>query len=208
MPTEATRVGGAPLDPETGIQYEAGIRLRLLNDRVSLNAAVYQITRDDVSVSDPQNPSFQISIGEQRVRGLELSAQARPADRFNIYAAYALTDSETTKDTNVSFVGERLRNVPRHTFALDASYEATDRLAFGATANHVGERGGDIQDSFRLPAYWRVDLRAAYQLHKNLRLIGAVQNALDDEIYSHAFSLYEVFPASGRTFKLSLETRL
>ncbi|HYE45646.1 MAG TPA: TonB-dependent siderophore receptor [Caulobacter sp.] len=205
VPTQGTRVGGAPLDPETGVQYEAGLKARAWNGRLSATAAVFQLTRADVSVSDPANPSFQISIGEQRVRGLELSAVATPVPSLTLYAGYAFTDSETTEDTNAALVGKRLRNVPSHTFALDAAYQAAERLEIGGTANYVSERSGDLEETFELPAYWRVDLRAAFQASQNVRLVAAVQNVLDEEIYSHAFSLYEVFPAAPRTFKLSIE---
>lgn len=204
-PTEGTRVGGEPLDPETGVQYEAGLKAQFWDGRASASVAAYQLTRADVSVSDPVNPSFQISIGEQRVRGIELSAAVQPADGLNIYAAYAFTDSETRKDTDAALVGKRLRNVPEHTLAVDASYAVNDRLDLGATANYVGKRSGDLQETFDLPSYWRVDLRAGYRVTDNLRVVAAVQNAFDDDIYSHAFSLYEVFPAAPRTFKLSLE---
>lgn len=203
VPTEGTEVGGAPLQPETGVQYEAGVKAG--RDRLSMTAAVFQLTRANVSVGDPANPSFQISIGEQRVRGLELVAQATPISRLRVYAAYALTDSETTKDTNAALVGKRLRNVPRHTLAFDAAYQANERLTLGGTVNYVGARSGDLEETFKLPSYWRADLRAAYQATKTLKLVAAVQNVLDEDIYSHAFSLYEVFPASPRTFKLSLE---
>lgn len=204
-PTEGTRVGGEPLDPETGVQYEVGLKAQFWSGRASVNAAAYQLTRANVSVSDPANPSFQISIGEQRVRGLELSAAVKPMERLNIYAAYAFTDGETTEDTDAALVGKRLRNVPEHTLALDASYAVSDRLDVGATANYVGKRSGDLEETFDLPSYWRVDLRAGFQVADELRFVAAVQNVLDEDIYSHAFSLYEVFPAAPRTIKVSLE---
>lgn len=205
VPTEGTAVGGAPLKPETGVQYEAGAKADLWDKRVSMTAAVFQLTRANVSVGDVANPSFQISIGEQRVRGLELSAQATPTAKLRLYAAYALTDSETTEDTNTALVGKRLRNVPRHTLAFDGSYQVTQRLTVGGTINHVGERSGDLEETFQLPAYWRADLRTTYQATQRLKLVAAVQNVFAEDIYSHAFSLYEVFPAAPRTFKLSLE---
>lgn len=206
VPTEGTSVGGAPLKPETGVQYEAGVKTDLWHDRLTMTAAIYQLTRANVSVGDPANPSFQISVGEQRVRGLELLAQATPAPKLRVYAAYAYTDSETTEDTNTALVGKRLRNVPRHTLAFDGAYQASERLEIGATANYVGERSGDLEETFELPSYWRVDLRAAFQATDNLKIVAAVQNVFDDDIYSHAFSLYEVFPAAPRTFKLSVTT--
>lgn len=205
VPTEGTEVGGAPLKPETGVQYEAGVKADLWDKRVSMTAAAFQLTRSNVSVGDPANPSFQISIGEQRVRGLEVSAHAAPTPELRFYAAYALTDSETTEDTDAALVGKRLRNVPRHTLAFDGSYQASQQLTLGGTVNYVGRRSGDLEQTFQLPSYWRVDLRAAYQATANLKAVAAVQNVLDENIYSHAFSLYEVFPAAPRTFKLSLE---
>lgn len=205
LPTEGTRFTGEPLPPETGVQTEIGLRSNFAEGRLSTTLAAYEIIRGDVSVSDPAHPSYQISIGEQRVRGLEATARWMPTDRSSVYLAYAFTDSETTEDTDATLVGRRLRNVPRQTFAADGAYDFDNGLSIGTTVNYVGRRSADLYESFELPDYWRVDARAAYRFSPRVRLTAAVENLTNARIYTHAFSLYEVFPAAPRTWRVGVE---
>lgn len=205
LPTEGTLFTGEPLPPETGVQTEIGLRSQTADGGLSATVAAYELTRGDVSVSDPAHPSYQISIGEQRVRGIEASVQWLPTERSRLYLAYAYTDSETTEDTDAALVGRRLRNVPRQTFAADAAYDFDNGVSVGATVNYVGRRSADLYETFELPDYWRVDARIGYRLSPRTRLTAAVENLTDARIYSHAFSLYEVFPAAPRTWRVGLE---
>ena len=205
LPTEGTLFTGEPLPPETGEQIELGLRSQFADGRISTTLAAYEITRGDVSVSDPTHPSFQISIGEQRVRGVEATARWLPTDRSSIYLAYAFTDSETTEDTDSALVGRRLRNVPRQTFAADGAYDFDNGVSFGTTVNYVGRRSGDLYETFELPDYWRVDARVGYRFSPRARITAAVENLTNARIYSHAFSLYEVFPAAPRTWRVAID---
>jgi len=205
LPTEGTLFTGEPLRPETGVQTEIGLRSKLADGRISTTLAAYEITRGNVSVSDPAHPSYQISIGKQRVRGLEATARWQPTERSSLYLAYAHTDSETTADTDPALVGRRLRGVPRNTFAADVSHDFDDRFSIGATINYVGRRSADLYETFDLPAYWRVDARIGYRFSPHMRLTAAVKNLTDARIYSHAFGLYEVFPAAPRTWRVGVD---
>lgn len=205
LPTEGTLFTGEPLPPETGVQTEIGLRSKFADGRVSTTLAAYEITRGDVSVGDPAHPSYQISIGEQRVRGLEATARWLPTDRSSLYLAYAYTDSETTEDTNALLVGRRLRGVPRNTFAVDGAYDFDNGVSVGTTVNYVGRRSADLSETFELPDYRRVDARLGYRVSPGLRFTAAVENLTDARIYSHAFGLYEVFPAAPRTWRVGAE---
>lgn len=205
LPTEGTLFTGEPLPPETGVQTEIGLRSKFADGRISTTLAAYEITRGDVSVGDPAHPSYQISIGEQRVRGVEATARWLPTTRSSVYLAYAYTDSETTADTDTTLVGRRLRGVPRNTFAADGAYDFDNGFSVGATVNYVGRRSADLYETFELPDYWRVDARIGYRLSPRLRFTAAVENLTDERIYSHAYGLYEVFPAAPRTWRVGVE---
>lgn len=205
LPTEGTLFTGEPLPPETGVQTEIGVRSELAGGRFTTSVAAYEIVRADVSVGDPTHPSFQISIGEQRVRGLEATAHWLPTDRSSVYLAYAYTESETTEDTDATLVGRRLRGVPRGTFAADSAYDFDNGVSIGTTLNYVGRRSADLYETFELPAYWRADARIGYRISPRTRVTAAVENLTDERIYTHAFSVYEVFPAAPRTWRVGVE---
>lgn len=208
LPVLGTVFGGRPLDPETGTQYEVGWKAAF--DRWSLTVAAFDVTRADVSVADRENPGFNISIGEQTARGVELSVDARITDAWRLYAGYAYTDTEVTEDTEGT-KGNALRNVPKNTFALITQYDLESVLpgiSLGANLNFVDQRPGDIQNSFELPSHWQLDLSAAYRYSDHLSIRLQLDNATDEDVYTAAWSVAEVWPGAPRTWRVSVSTRL
>jgi iron complex outermembrane receptor protein len=211
LPVSGVTSEGRALEPETGVQYELGARARILDGALTVGAALFHLKRGNVAVSDRDDPSALISIGEQVSKGLELSVEARPVEGLELYAGYALTDAETTEDTNAGLVGKRMRNVPRDSLALRASYEmkggAARGLRFGGIGTYTGDRAGDLEDSFELPGYWRFDAFAQYPITDLVRIGASVENLTNRRYYTHAYSLFEVWPGAPRTWKLDLTTR-
>lgn len=211
LPVEGLTADGAPLDPETGTQYELGAKAVLLGGRLAFDAALFHLKRGDVAVSDRDDPSALIAIGEQVAKGFELAATARPVDGLSLHAGYAYTKARTTEDTNAALVGKRIRNVPRHSLVLRGDYALTAGplagLTVGGSATYTGGRAGDLEDSFELPSYWRLDAQASYALTDAVRLGAAVENLADKRYYTHAYSLFEVWPGAPRTWRLWVSTR-
>lgn len=211
LPVSGVTSEGRALEPETGVQYELGARARVLNGALTIGGALFHLKRGNVAVSDRDDPSALISIGEQVSKGFEFMLQARPIDGLDLYAGYALTDAETTEDTNADLVGKRIRNVPRHSLALRASYEVqagpVRGLRFGGAGTYTGERAGDLEDSFELPSYWRFDAFADYPVSNHVTVGASVENLTDRRYYTHAYSLFEVWPGAPRTWKVNLTTR-
>lgn len=211
LPVQGTTASGSPLKPETGTQYEVGAKARLLDGRLSLNGALFHLERGNVAVSDRDSPSALIAIGKQVAKGFELSVDAQPIDGLSLYAGYAYTDAKTTEDTNEALLGKRIRNIPRHGIVLRGDYEvgagAFKGLRVGGSGSYTGKRAADIDDSFELPGYWRFDAQAGYAVNDAIRLNASIENLFDKRYYSHAFSLFEVWPGAPRTWKVSVTTR-
>lgn len=208
MPVLGTVFGGRPLDPETGTQYELGVKAAF--DRLSLTVAAFDVTRADVAVADRDNPGFNLSIGEQTARGIEVSIDTRITDAWRLYAGYAYTDTEVTEDTEGT-KGNTLRNVPKNTFALITQYDLESVLpgfSLGANLNFVDARPGDIENSFELPSHWQLDLNAAYRYSDRVSIRFQLDNATDEDVYTAAWSTAEVWPGAPRTWRVSLSTRL
>lgn len=214
VPVLRNNVDGRPLAPETGTQYEAGVKARL--GGLNATAAVFHLTRGNVAVSDRDNPAFFLTIGEQVAKGVEISVDGKITPEWSIYAGYGYTDAKTTRDTQapgqVNREGLRLRGVPKHSFVASTNYAFSDGplngLSFGGTVNHVGKRFGDIDEGFILPSYWRVDATLAYKLSENVALRLNIDNLFDDAIYSTGYSLFEVWPSTPRTYRATLSFSL
>jgi iron complex outermembrane receptor protein len=166
-PNSATTVGGDTLEPEKGEGYEVGVKAELLERRLSATLAYFDITKQNVAVTDPLFPLFSIATGEQRSQGVELDVTGQIRPGWNIIAAYAYIDAEVTADTNPDIVGNRLFNVPKHSASLWTTYEIQrgnwQGLGFGIGFNYVGEREGDLDNSFEVDSYFLTNAAIFYR---------------------------------------------
>lgn len=210
LPVSGLTASGAPLDPETGVQYEIGAKASFWSGRLVATGSLFRLERQDVAVSDRDNPSALAAIGEQRAEGVDVSARL-VMNGWAVQTGYAYTRAKTTEDTNTALVGMPIRNVPRHSFALHAGYHfdegALGGLRIGGSSTYVGTRSGDIEGSFELPSYWRTDLYMDYEVTRRLTVGLRVDNVADKRGYTHAFSLFEVWPDAPRTTSFTVSYR-
>jgi len=111
---------GAPFGPQTGHQWEVGVKLAAIGGLTS-TLSFFDIELSNVLTPDPSDPFFRVPTGEQRARGVELINSWQPIDNFTLLASYAYTDAEVTED-NVIEPGTPLDNVPEHSGRIWARY--------------------------------------------------------------------------------------
>ena len=92
--TLSLAVNTADLAPEENETFELGTKWLVNDGRLTLNAAVFQITKLNARVPDPINAAFNILGGNQRVRGFEMGVQGYLTDRWEIFAGYAFLDNK------------------------------------------------------------------------------------------------------------------
>ena len=185
-PARGTFLFGTALDnlfePERGRQFEVGVKADL-NNRLSATLALYDLTRTNVLVTDPNDEDIQIQTGEQNSRGVELSLAGEILPGWNIFAGYAYTDARITKDTSFE-IGSRLQSVPDHTFNVWTTYEIQKGnlkgLGFGLGLFFVGDRAADLPNTYDIPSYLRTDASIFYNRDK-LRLGVNFKNLFDLE---------------------------
>jgi len=190
-----TAFDNALFEPERGTQYEVGIKADWLDRRLSTTLALYQITRSNVLTTDPDNPNFSVQTGEQRSRGIELDVVGEILPGWKIAAGYAYTDAEITED-NVYEIGNRLNNVPEHAVSLWTTYEiqtgSLKGLGFGLGVFYVGERQGDLDNSFEVPSYTRTDASIFYR-RDNFRVGLNIENLFDVTYFETSESSLRVY---------------
>ncbi|WP_250123544.1 TonB-dependent receptor [Chroococcidiopsis sp. CCMEE 29] len=166
-PNFGTTVEGDILEPTRGTQYEVGVRGELFEGRLTTNLAAYYLTKSNIAATDPDNEDFSIATGEQRSRGIELDVIGEILPGWNIIASYAYTDAEVTEDEGSPLEGNRLAGVPKHAASLWSTYEIQSGnlqgLGFGLGLFFVGERQGDLDNSFEVPSYIRTDASLFYR---------------------------------------------
>ncbi|GGH73775.1 iron complex outermembrane receptor protein [Filimonas zeae] len=90
------------LKPQQANQWEGGVKLDVLKNRLSVTASYYNIeldkaTRTEVVVRDNKNYNVTIQDGTQKSRGYEVEVIANPANGLNIIAGYGHNYSKLTK---------------------------------------------------------------------------------------------------------------
>ncbi|WP_256997519.1 TonB-dependent siderophore receptor [Gloeobacter morelensis] len=157
---------GTPFVPTRGTGYEVGAKADLLAGRLFVNLALFKITKTNVLTPEPTNPSFSIQVGEQESQGVEFDITGEILPGWNVIASYAYTDAKISRD-NTFPVGNRLPIAPLHGGSFWTSYRVPDRplegWGIGAGVFAVGERFGDLANSFSLPGYTRVDAALYYR---------------------------------------------
>lgn len=186
VPNGADSDTGKTLDPEHSMGSEIGVK-HLWNDQFSLAAALFDIRKENVAVSDN---GVTRTVGEAGSQGLELTVSGQLTDRLSLLGAYAYTDTEVLKDT-AGTQGNRLSNAARHTASLYLAHDLNNapelgNWRLGGGVRYVGEREGDADNSFQLDAYTVADAFIGWDtpwLGDNLHLQLNAKNLFDTTYY-------------------------
>ncbi|WP_180900741.1 TonB-dependent siderophore receptor [Martelella soudanensis] len=110
------------IDPERGEQYEVGVKYAPLAFPALFSASVYDLTKTNITVTNPAT-NMQESIGEARVRGIDLEAKAELMNNISLTAAYSYMMSEIVENGSGGNVGNELSFVPNNVASLWVDYE-------------------------------------------------------------------------------------
>ena len=167
VPNEETDAEGQPLEPETGEGFDLGIKGDIIANRLSGTLAYFNITKQNIATTDPNDPLNSIATGEQQSQGVDLELSGRIMPGWNIIASYAYIDGEVTEDNDPELLGSRFSGIPEHSASLWTTYELQSKnlqgLGFGAGFNFVGERQGEIPNSFEVDSYFLVNAAVFYR---------------------------------------------
>ena len=202
----APAADGRTFDPQTAEQFEAGVKTQLFDRRLTGTLAYYHLTKDNILVNDLSTADpFDKIANKQRSQGIELDISGYITDSFSVIASYAFTDTRILKDYSGATAGNRLANVPKHAGSVWLRYDVKkfaplNGLSFGLGVFAAGKREGDIQNTFQLPGYARLDAFAAYRMKLGpTRLTAQInaRNILDKRYYESTDPDSNVAPRLG-----------
>jgi iron complex outermembrane receptor protein len=202
--------GQPPFPPETGKQYEAGVKADFFNKRVSASTAFFNITKTNILTLLPGG-IYAVPLGEVRSRGVELDVNGRLNRYWSVVATYDHDDAIIVKGANVNAFstgtpGNRLESVPANAGNLWLKYDfgqVLHGLTLGTGLAAVGQRQGDNANDFQLPGYARFDAMIGYHFApeflrhaKSVSLQLNIRNVLDKTYYesSTGFGTYNPDP--------------
>ncbi|MFC5386973.1 TonB-dependent receptor [Aquamicrobium segne] len=198
----------ANLDPEKNVSYEIGTKWDVLDERLSLTAALFYTEKTNQRANDPTTGQAAL-IGNSRAKGIELGVAGNITDRWQVFGGYTYTDAKLVDDAKLvnSNDGNRLKFIPAHTFSVWSTYDVTEKLTMGGGAYYMSERFMDDANTKALPSHWRVDLMAAYKVNENFDLQLNINNLFNETIYDASHVGIFGILAPGRSAHLKATAR-
>jgi iron complex outermembrane receptor protein len=194
LPVMGVTANNSQLDPETGKQYEVGLKYEPPGSNSLYTIALFDLTKQNVT----ENVNgFSRQEGEVRSKGVELEAKTEITEGFNLISSYTWNDVEVT-ESDVGNKGNTPFRVPEHMASIWGDYivqgGALAGLRIGGGTRYVGSTFGDSANSFKVDSYTVVDALVAYQLGKlDASLDGAevslnATNLFDEDYVAGCFS--------------------
>ena len=164
-----------PRRAEESTQFELGAKQRLLDGRLNLNVALFQLTKENIAI--PDNSGITRQNGDQESRGLEIEIAARPAPDWHLFATYALLDAELTQFNEFVFVPsaegftpqlfERSGNVPAfapdHLLTLWTARDLPYNFTLGVGARFVDSQFIAADNAFAIDSALTFDTSLTYR---------------------------------------------
>jgi len=192
---------GEVLAPFKSEQYEAGVKVDF--GSVTTTAAVYEISRPSLVGTAPGAQSYG---GEQRNRGLELSAFGEIKRGLRAMASVAFVDAKLVKTNNGVNQGKTPAGVPNSTLSAGLDWDTPWVQGLSLNGRVIHTAGAYLTDAntLRFDSWQRYDIGARYATKvagKPVVLRGAIENVFDKNYWLTAGTYVGV--GSPRTVVLS-----
>ncbi|MDX2027769.1 MAG: TonB-dependent receptor [Alphaproteobacteria bacterium] len=187
FPAELRLVPNTDFEAERVTAYEMGYRNQLTPE-LSVDLAGFYNDYTYLSTLNfltPQliSPPFLFPItstngGRGNTQGIEASVDWRPLDNLQLAASYSLVQIHLIgPPSNVAINSTAaIEQSPSQQANFVSRWDITDRIALDSTLYYVGAVPG-----FKVPEYWRLDMRLGWQILDGLEFSLVGQNLLQGE---------------------------
>jgi iron complex outermembrane recepter protein len=182
--SEATQNGVEA--PESGLQYEAGVKVAALNDRVLITAAGFHVMRNNVFSLMSDIPVF----NDQLTQGGEGSVQLVMNRRWRVNAnTTGMHASLTDNPSNPAATGRRPQGVPNRIVNLWTSYDVPvggqQVVSLSGGFANRSSMFADLLNTNSIPSYTTADMVANLKIHDWSGAFG-VHNLTDARYFTAA----------------------
>jgi len=197
------------ITPARGKQYELGVKYSPLGMNALFSAAVYDLTQEDVSISVvlPNGVIDQQTVGETKMRGLDLEAKAELTENLSLIGGYSYMKSDVIRGTlfdGSSLKGNEFEAAPRHTASLWSYYTIPNtRMSAGLGARYVGSYYFDAANTAKSDGTTLFDAAFTYQIAKGTDLAINVSNLTNEQHVVGSATANYYNPGREVTAKLS-----
>lgn len=191
--------------PEKRLQKEAGLRLSLLDEALTVTGSYYELQATNVSICDPVlGCDFTTIVPGQLSKGYELEVQGAPVRGLNVTASMGKVDARYQSADNTY----PLAALPRYTASAWAAYTSQNErlgnatVGMGVTANSSSKTNSIYTTTqYEVPGYVTLDGLLAYDIDRwSLQL--KLNNLLDKYYYLPSYGSSAISIGEGRNFVL------
>ncbi|MDY8108897.1 TonB-dependent siderophore receptor [Fulvimarina sp. 2208YS6-2-32] len=177
------------VEPETGHQYEVGVKYQPEAFPALLTASVYDLTRDNLTRTDPVTLQ-QVPIGEVGVRGLDLEAKMQLPFDLDLVASYSYLDAEIGENGTLGNEGNRPAFVAEHVASAFLTYTVPGSgwrgdLTIGGGARYEGPYFFDDANTQNVGGHTEFDALLVYEVAENATLQANAKNLFDKKYVSY-----------------------
>lgn len=206
--SSAIDISGSPLSPSESKSKELGLKFSLLDDRLTLTTAVFDIEQTNVPVA---NQLGQYLGSEGRMsKGFDFDLNGQITPGWDLTFSY--TYSKFEDPAMVSGRVNRITGQPKHSANLWTSYQLQEGslkglgAGFGVTAQSESWNGYRTSTYFNNPGHAQTDMSVFYR-QKDWSLTLGVKNVFNRDIYAYSTSPLWINQKEGRTTRLTAEYR-
>ncbi|WP_038490253.1 TonB-dependent receptor [Collimonas arenae] len=200
--------GQQNLDPEKNRSYELGGKWDLLNDKLSLNAAAFQITKDNAR--SQVSTGVYVLDGTVRVNGARAGATGHITKDWQVALGYTYLDAKVIQSSALDGTQGKIPvNTPKNTLTSWTTYKVAPHWEVGGGASYMSARFANPTNTVQAGGYTRWDATLAYTQPKydiRLNLFNLTNKMYYDALIQSDGG--RSVPGTGRTAMLSLNYRL
>ena len=204
-PQTGSRCGGGLLPPVTTNNKEMGVKFDLLNGKLLLTTAVFELDQDNTITS--RGIGNCNNVGPARItRGLEVDMQGRIAPGWNASFNYAYNTVKDEQDSR-----GRPRVIPglvKNKMSLWTTYDLQDMawkgFGLGVGLSASSKTPGNDGATFTIPGSARLDASVFYN-RADWNVTFGVKNIADKRIYGTSASDTYVPVLPGRNYMLTVK---
>ena len=177
------------LSPEDIKNYEAGVKGNLLDDRLSLEATYFYMTRDGIVTTVRQGPFFlPTNAGEHEYKGFETGVSWSAARNVSAYINASFYRNRfgdfviESEAGDTVLTGNRLPISPDRVINWGVTYLPTPVVDLVLNVKHVGDVQVDQRNTFEFDSYTLIDAAVSWR-RDPLRLTLSAHNLFNEEYF-------------------------
>ncbi|MEP0357677.1 TonB-dependent receptor [Paraglaciecola sp.] len=203
-------INNEQLPAEEGEQFEAGIKISMLDDDLNINLAYFDLVKSNISEENP-NTGFDEVIGEITSEGVEFSLQYQPTRTLQFQMGYTYLDAFVSQSYNEEELGNIAAFAPQHNAFFFGRYNHPEEIMGGIVGASLGAKyessrftDVNVDDRVSLPSYGVIDIGIFYELD-DIKYALNVSNLTNETYYVGGVQDYRIYP--GEPTKVSLSMR-